>query len=93
MREGIHPEYKQVKVRCNCGNEFVTGSTKEAARNCFWKPAAELKSSTRNTAESNSFRIAELQKIKTEYKKGEIAGSSLFFHAGRLTKKGKYDML
>ena len=25
-----------------------------------------MKSSTRNTAESNSFRIAELQKIKTE---------------------------
>ncbi len=46
-----------------------------------------MKSSTRNTAESNSFRIAELQKIKTEYKKGEIAGSSLFFHAGRLSKK------
>ena len=32
MREGIHPEYKQVKVRCNCGNEFVTGSTKDEIR-------------------------------------------------------------
>ena len=88
-----------------------------------------MKSSTRNTAESNSFRIVELQKIKTEYKKGEIAAeyiknhpevdkngdgkiqyvllegesnhqdslirteSSVFFHAGRLSKKGKYDML
>ncbi len=28
MREGIHPEYHQAKVVCNCGNEFVTGSTK-----------------------------------------------------------------
>ncbi len=28
MREGIHPEYHQAKVTCNCGNEFVTGSTK-----------------------------------------------------------------
>ena len=27
MREGIHPEYHQAKVVCNCGNEFVTGST------------------------------------------------------------------
>ena len=27
MREGIHPEYYQAKVVCNCGNEFVTGST------------------------------------------------------------------
>ena len=29
MREGIHPEYYQAKVVCNCGNEFVTGSTKQ----------------------------------------------------------------
>ena len=32
MREGIHPEYKQVTVKCNCGNEFVTGSTKDEIR-------------------------------------------------------------
>ena len=29
MKKGIHPEYKQVKVKCHCGNEFVTGSTKD----------------------------------------------------------------
>ena len=29
MREGIHPDYYQAKVVCNCGNEFVTGSTKK----------------------------------------------------------------
>ena len=28
MKEGIHPKYYQAKVVCNCGNEFVTGSTK-----------------------------------------------------------------
>ena len=32
MRECIHHEYKQEKVRCNCGNEFVTGSTKDEIR-------------------------------------------------------------
>ena len=32
MREGNHPEYKQVKVSCNCGNELVTGSTKDEIR-------------------------------------------------------------
>ena len=32
MREGIHPDYKQVTVKCNCGNEFVTGSTKDEIR-------------------------------------------------------------
>ncbi len=29
MREGIHPEYNKVLVKCNCGNEFTTGSTKK----------------------------------------------------------------
>ena len=28
MKEGIQPKYYQAKVTCNCGNEFVTGSTK-----------------------------------------------------------------
>lgn len=30
MKETIHPDYYQAKVSCNCGNEFVTGSTKES---------------------------------------------------------------
>ncbi len=29
MREGIHPKYHAASVKCNCGNEFVTGSTDE----------------------------------------------------------------
>lgn len=32
MKEGIHPTYFQAKVKCNCGNEFVLGSTKEEIR-------------------------------------------------------------
>ena len=28
MQENIQPKYYQAKVTCNCGNEFVTGSTK-----------------------------------------------------------------
>ena len=27
MREGIHPEYKEITVNCACGNSFKTGST------------------------------------------------------------------
>ena len=30
MRQGIHPDYYQATVTCNCGNTFVTGSTKES---------------------------------------------------------------
>lgn len=32
MKAAIQPEYFQAKVRCNCGNEFVTGSTKKEIR-------------------------------------------------------------
>ena len=28
MKKGIHPEYKEVKVICACGETFVTRSTK-----------------------------------------------------------------
>jgi len=32
MKEGIHPEYQEVKVRCACGNEFTAGSTLKEIR-------------------------------------------------------------
>ena len=27
MKEGIHPNYSDIKVVCSCGNEFTTRST------------------------------------------------------------------
>lgn len=27
MKQGIHPEYKEIKVTCSCGNSFETRST------------------------------------------------------------------
>jgi large subunit ribosomal protein L31 len=32
MKANIHPKYLQTTVRCACGSEFVTGSTKENIR-------------------------------------------------------------
>jgi large subunit ribosomal protein L31 len=29
MKEGIHPEYEAVNVKCACGSEFETRSTKK----------------------------------------------------------------
>ncbi len=29
MKAGIHPEYKEIKVTCSCGNAFTTRSTLE----------------------------------------------------------------
>ena len=31
MKEGIHPQYEKVTVKCACGAEFETRSTKEDA--------------------------------------------------------------
>ncbi len=27
MKEGIHPKYEEVTVKCHCGNSFATRST------------------------------------------------------------------
>ena len=32
MKEGIHPNYKQTKIRCACGAVYETGSSKEDLR-------------------------------------------------------------
>ncbi len=32
MKKDIHPKYFDASVRCACGNEFTTGSTKEKIR-------------------------------------------------------------
>jgi large subunit ribosomal protein L31 len=32
MKAGIHPEYKEITVKCACGEEFVTRSTKDSIR-------------------------------------------------------------
>jgi large subunit ribosomal protein L31 len=32
MKEGIHPEYGETVVRCACGEQFATGSTKKELR-------------------------------------------------------------
>jgi large subunit ribosomal protein L31 len=32
MKNDIHPHYMETTVRCACGNEFVTGSTRDNIR-------------------------------------------------------------
>jgi large subunit ribosomal protein L31 len=32
MKKDIHPHYVETTVRCACGSEFTTGSTKDAIR-------------------------------------------------------------
>ena len=32
MKEGIHPDYVETKVKCGCGNSFTTRSTRPEMR-------------------------------------------------------------
>jgi large subunit ribosomal protein L31 len=32
MKQGIHPNFKSVMVTCACGNEFESGSVKDAIK-------------------------------------------------------------
>ena len=32
MKDGIHPEYKEIVIKCVCGNEIPTRSTKSDIR-------------------------------------------------------------
>lgn len=32
MKPGIHPEFKEAKITCGCGNSFTTGSVKSEMR-------------------------------------------------------------
>lgn len=32
VKEGIHPQYEKVTIKCACGAEFETGSTKKDIR-------------------------------------------------------------
>lgn len=74
MRKGIHPDYQEATVTCNCGNTFVTGSTKKelhveicSACHPFYtgqqkavQPVVELISSTKNMV-SNNFKDNRLR--------------------------------
>ena len=81
MKEGIHPAYYQATVTCNCGNTFVTGSTKpeihvEVCSKCHSTPVSRrlqeltdvLISSTRSTALSTnkSFEKVEVAELLSQ---------------------------
>ena len=67
MREGIHPDYHEATVTCNCGNTFVTGSTKKDIvqhvilstqdSRKLSQHVVELISSIRNMVSNNFLRI------------------------------------
>ena len=72
MKKDIHPTYNdEVSVKCACGNEFVTGSTKE-------KLSIEICSACHPfyTGKQKFLDTAQrLKKFKDRQKKAEVASA------------------
>ena len=70
MKEGIHPAYKEVEVRCACGNPFFTGRQKlidtEGRVERFTKKYGAQTSEQRKTAEkaAKATKVAAAKKAK-----------------------------
>ncbi len=74
MKQGIHPDYKEIKVTCSCGNTFVTRSTAnkeklliEVCSNCH--PFYTGKQKIVDTA-------GRVERFKQKYNKGDKGESS-----------------
>ena len=68
MREGIHPQYYQATVTCNCGNTFVTGplfprSTSKFAPSAILSILASRRQQMLRVALISSTRNTVLNKI------------------------------
>jgi large subunit ribosomal protein L31 len=66
MKKGIHPELKECKVKCACGNEFTTKSTKdemflEACNKCH----------SFFTGKHKTAKTGNVQKFRDKYKLNE----------------------
>ena len=72
MKEGIHPEYYQATVTCNCGNTFVVGSTKkeihvEVCPKCKTDLTRGLLDATRKEEPAEDYSIKKTQTAKMRF--------------------------
>lgn len=63
MKNGIHPEYHEVEVRCACGNAFATKSTKEEIKLEICSECHPFFTGTQKTVE----RGGRAEKFKEKY--------------------------
>ena len=80
MKEGIHPKYYQATVTCNCGNTFVTGSTKPEIHVEICSKCHPFYTGQQKTTRADG-RIEKFNKkygVKQECKKVEVLESQPF---------------
>ena len=63
MKKGIHPEYKECKVTCACGNTFMTRSTESEIRTDICSACHPFFTGTQKFAT----RGARVEKFKSKY--------------------------
>ena len=100
MREGIHPAYYQAKVVCNCGNEFVTGSTKkdihvEVCSKCHSFYTGQQQPLPADVSISSTASTASTQANKFEPCKGWVLVATLnsaFLFSSFFILKGQHEV-
>ena len=63
MKKGIHPEYKECKVTCACGNTFMTRSTESEIRTDICSACHPFFTGTQKFAT----RGGRVEKVKSKY--------------------------
>jgi large subunit ribosomal protein L31 len=67
VKEGIHPEYKEAKVICACGETFVTRSTKPSIHVDICSKCHPFFTGTQKLVDSEG----RVEKFKKKYAKKE----------------------
>lgn len=67
MKQGIHPEYKEITVTCACGNTFKTGSTRDELKVEVCSECHPFYTGKQKFAE----RGGRVEKFKKKYEKSE----------------------
>ncbi len=67
MKKDIQPAYHQATVKCNCGNEFVAGSTKPEIRVEICSKCHPFYTGSQNFRAQDG---GQVEKFKNRYKLG-----------------------
>ncbi len=68
MKKNLHPDYFLTTVKCNCGNEFKTGSTKEEIKVEVCSKCHPFYTGNKNTLLESGGQVDKFKKRYTIYK-------------------------
>ena len=93
MKEGIHPEYKECKVTCACGNTFMTKSHRKRSERTFAQRAIHSLQDSRNShTEADELKNSRTSTIltKKEDSDNRFSSETSFTHiSADVSSKGR----